>query len=440
MKDKKSMIMVIIIGITLCLFFCFNTTVFATTGTVTTGELRLRKGSSTSSEILDLLEENQEVEILSEDGDWYKVKVNKQVGYVNKQYVKVKENNNIISNETTSNESKTEEKEENKEENKTETVAEVKVNSEATLNSDSQIRIIPLVSGDVTNTAKENQKFKIVSTLGAWSYIENDEMSGWILTQDLTVSESNTQEPVQEENNEENNNEETVNEEKTEKMYDEEKTYYVSATSVNVRSEASKSADVKDVLTTNDEVSVQGESGEWYIVSVNGSKGYIAKTLLSTTKKEVTSRSSNTVAQDDGDDDEEYEEQSAPAAPAGSATGESIAGYAQQFVGYPYVYGASGPNAFDCSGFAQYIYGQFGIGINRTADAQAYNGYYVSKDELAPGDLVFFGTSGGGISHVGIYIGGDQFVHASTSRTGVKISSLSESYYIQRYVTARRIA
>ena len=438
MKDKKSMIMVIIIGITLCLFFCFNTTVFATTGTVTTGELRLRKENSTSSEILELLEENQEVEILSEDEDWYKVKVNKQVGYVNKQYVRVNENRNIISNETTSNENKTEE---NNEENKNETVetTEVKLNSEATLNSDSQIRIIPLVSGDIINTATENQKVTIASTLGAWSYIQNDEISGWILTQDLTISETNTQNTAEQENSEENSNEDTTSEEKTETKYDEEKTYYVNATSVNVRSEASKSSDVKDVLTTNDEVSVIGESGEWYIVSVNGSKGYVAKTLLSTTKKEVTSRSSNTVAQNE-EENEENEENSVPAAPAGSATGEAVAAYAQQFVGYPYVYGASGPNSFDCSGFAQYVYSQFGYYLNRTADAQSYNGYYVSKDELAPGDLVFFNTSGNGIGHVGIYIGGDQFVHASTSNTGVIISSLSQSYYVQRYVTARRIA
>ena len=104
------------------------------------------------------------------------------------------------------------------------------------------------------------------------------------------------------------------------------------------------------------------------------------------------------------------------------------------------MYGASGPNSFDCSGFAQYVYKQYGYYLNRTADAQAYNGWYVSKSELEPGDLVFFNTSGNGIGHVGIYIGNDQFVHASTSRTGVIISSLNQSYYVSRYVTARRIA
>ena len=109
MKDKKSMVMIIIIGITLSLFLCFNTTVFATTGTVTTNDLRLRKDKSTSSEILKLLDENTEVEIISEDGDWCKIKSGNKVGYVSKQYIKVKDNNN-----TTKNEAKNETNSENK--------------------------------------------------------------------------------------------------------------------------------------------------------------------------------------------------------------------------------------------------------------------------------------------------------------------------------------
>ena len=100
MKDKKSMVMVIIIGITLSLFLCFNTTVFATTGTVTANDLRLRKDKSTSSEILELLDENTEVEVISEDGDWCKIKSGNKVGYVSKQYIKVKDNNNTTKNET----------------------------------------------------------------------------------------------------------------------------------------------------------------------------------------------------------------------------------------------------------------------------------------------------------------------------------------------------
>ncbi len=446
MKDKKSMIMVIFIGITIFLFLCFNTTVFATTGTVTTGELRLRKDSSLSSDIIGLLDENQEVEILGEDGDWYKVKVKNDVGYVNKQYVKVK-NEQPANQSTEKTEEKTEEKSEEKseeskvEDNKTKNLN----NKKATVKQGSKIRILPVINGDVLNEVDKDQEYTIVSNLGVWSYVKSDNLSGWILTQSLSVEEDSAT-PETTENNEtttENEQqEEQQAEQKPDSLYDEEKTYYVSASSVNVRDSASKSGNIIDGLSLNKEVTVLGENGDWYLVSVDGTKGYVAKTLLSTTKKEVTSRSSTPVQNTDDDEDEaeedDEEDNYTPPAPAGSE-GSDIAAYAQQFVGYPYVYGASGPNAFDCSGFAQYVYRQFGYSINRTADNQAYNGSYVSQEDLEPGDLVFFNTSGRGIGHVGIYIGGRQFVHASTSRTGVIISSLDSSYYTSRYVTARRI-
>ena len=114
MKDKKSMVMIIIIGITLSLFLCFNTTVFATTGTVTTNDLRLRKDKSTSSEILKLLDENTEVEIISEDGDWCKIKSGNKVGYVSKQYIKVKDKNNIKKKKTKKKKKKTKQKKKKK--------------------------------------------------------------------------------------------------------------------------------------------------------------------------------------------------------------------------------------------------------------------------------------------------------------------------------------
>ena len=113
--------------------------------------------------------------------------------------------------------------------------------------------------------------------------------------------------------------------------------------------------------------------------------------------------------------------------------------YALTFEGYDYVYGGTTPAGFDCSGFVQYVYRHFGFNITRTATSQYYNdGEHISRSELMPGDLVFFG-SGGEITHVGIYIGGGRFIHAANPRKGVIISSLSESYYNARYFGANRI-
>ena len=116
-----------------------------------------------------------------------------------------------------------------------------------------------------------------------------------------------------------------------------------------------------------------------------------------------------------------------------------IANFAMTFVGYSYVYGGASPSSgFDCSGLVYYCYGQFGYKLNRVADDQMDNGTAVSYDNLQVGDLVFFG-SGSYANHVGIYIGSGNFVHAANPSSGVRVSSLNETYYATRYIGARRI-
>ena len=120
----------------------------------------------------------------------------------------------------------------------------------------------------------------------------------------------------------------------------------------------------------------------------------------------------------------------------GSAKGQSIANFALNFVGNPYVWGGTSlTRGCDCSGFAMSVYANFGIGLNRTSRAQAGNGYAVGMNELQAGDLVFYAANGRSISHVAIYIGGGKVVHASTPRTGIIVSSV----YHQSPYCARRI-
>lgn len=115
-----------------------------------------------------------------------------------------------------------------------------------------------------------------------------------------------------------------------------------------------------------------------------------------------------------------------------------IISYASRFMGKPYVWGASGPSAFDCSGFTAYVYSAFGVGLPHYTGSQFGMGQSVSRNSLAAGDLVFFNTDGP-ISHVGIYIGGGQFIHASSGSHRITVSNLSESYYSSRYAGARRV-
>ncbi len=121
---------------------------------------------------------------------------------------------------------------------------------------------------------------------------------------------------------------------------------------------------------------------------------------------------------------------------ADGATHQRAAQIALSMQGTPYRYGANGPDAFDCSGLVQYAYGRAGAQVPRTTDAQydAVNRRYLHQ--LEPGDLVFFRIGGIGVSHVGIYIGDDEFVHAPKTGSNVHVSSLDHEYWRSRVVRA----
>lgn len=178
---------------------------------------------------------------------------------------------------------------------------------------------------------------------------------------------------------------------------------------LNLRDGASTDANIIDTVSVGDELAITGEAVDgWYTVTYGDITCYASADYVSDTKPDVS-----------------------------SSTSSSIASYALQFVGCSYRYGATGPSVFDCSGFTRYVYAHFGISLVHSAAGQAGYGTAVSKSELQPGDLVFFYSP---ISHVGIYIGNGQFVHASNSRTGVIVSNLNDSYYSSHYAGARHIA
>ncbi|WP_213818997.1 NlpC/P60 family protein, partial [Garciella nitratireducens] len=117
---------------------------------------------------------------------------------------------------------------------------------------------------------------------------------------------------------------------------------------------------------------------------------------------------------------------------------EKVIATAQSYLGVPYVWGGTSPSGFDCSGFTYYVLKQYGISIPRTSTTQYTQGTPVSKSNLQRGDFVFFNTSGSGVSHVGIYLGNNTFISATSSK-GIAICSLNNSYWSPRYIGARRI-
>jgi len=121
-------------------------------------------------------------------------------------------------------------------------------------------------------------------------------------------------------------------------------------------------------------------------------------------------------------------------APPPPPHGGGVVGFAEQFQGVPYVWGGASPSGFDCSGFTMYVWAHFGVSLPHNAAAQYGYGSPVSRGSLAPGDLVFFD----GLGHVGLYIGGNAFIHAPHTGDVVKISSLT-GWYADTYVGARRL-
>ncbi len=197
---------------------------------------------------------------------------------------------------------------------------------------------------------------------------------------------------------------------------------YVNASLLNIRTGPGTSYGIMGQLASGDGVDITEADGEWYQIIIGSGFGYVHSSYISTTSK-VIRRTSSSVSR------------------SGSGVSRertSLVEYSKNFLGTPYVSGGSSPSGFDCSGFTYYVYKQYGVTLPRTSASQAGAGTAVSRSELIPGDLVFFDTYGG-ISHVGIYVGDDSFIHSTVPGDVVKISSLSSSYYSPRFVTARRI-
>ena len=282
---------------------------FANTGTLKdTDFLNVRETPSTSSNIVTVLPANASFDIIAEEGDWYQIKYQDYTGYVSKQYVKV--------SETTAN-----------------TSIPAKANSNGIINSNSNIYILPLINSTVIGTVNSGSEVLVVSITGKWAYIQTDKTSGWVFTNNVngteeTASETNNNDTSSEngnsdvvDNNEadtnssdnQNNNagsdentnnsssnENSGNEENANNTDNEEnnsdsnssansedypKTMYVNVEAVYIRAQATTSSDIVASVGLNTPVTVRGEEGDWYRVSVTDGNGYMMKQYLSDSRQ-----------------------------------------------------------------------------------------------------------------------------------------------------------
>ena len=273
--------------------------------------------------------------------------------------------------------------------------------------------------GQVQDVAYEGTSLKVIGQQGEWYKVQLDEETeGWVPARFLELTNA---------------------------------TAYINAEKVNFRSEPSIESELYSELNLNDSIKVIEEQGNWIKVEVDGKEGYIRSLYISDEKLELeeeiqetsqviqkTSRSTSTkVSSSSSKKTSSHKEVSTNYS---SSKASAIINKAYSKMGSPYVWGAEGPNSFDCSGFTSYVFRHAaGISLPRTSISQAGVGVSVSKSQLKPGDLVFFDSDrDGDISHVGIYVGGGKFIHASSSK-GVTVSSLNSSFYSSVYKGAKRV-
>lgn len=461
----------------------FTTISFADTigkATVNATAVRIRETQSVESNILTNAYKNDEVEILEENGEWCKVKYGQTIGYAKsefftKLYTTTTTNNtnidNTVTNEVSDNTAVENNIPSNQATENTNTIVEeinLEIGENIVLQSNLKLRVIPSFSSNEKIEISASTNIIIENELGKWFKVtDGGNLSGWVTSQmlKLSVNQISTETPVQEPLVNENNTSETVSQEISEQTTPEPNTVNgpeeeqsqesttattnrrgkVIVETARVRSGASTNSEIIGTLDEDEIVTITGEEGNFYKISTSSINGYVSKSLIK--EGDVTSRSSTAERQQEEVIQEEVIEKELVAeVPVQEETntnsGNDVIEFAKQYLGYPYVLGCSTPeNGFDCSGFTRYVFGHFGYTLGRTANDQTSLGAVVERENLQTGDLIlFYNDAKTRIGHCAIYIGDGNFIHSANPQRGVVIDNINtNSYYNQRFVTARRI-
>ncbi|WP_418375765.1 SH3 domain-containing protein [Agathobaculum sp.] len=354
------------------------------TGTVKcSSSVNFRSAPNTSSTSYGELKNGTKVNVVGVSSGWYKVTYNGKTGYIHPDYITLASSSAgtaiAPSNTVTST---------------TGTAGTVKCSSSVNLRSAAN------TSSSILAELKNGTAVTVVSTANGWCKVTYSGKTGYIKQDYVSTTGSAS-----------NNTSASTGTAAVVKC----------SSTVNFRSAASTSSTVLGELKNGTAVTVLSTSNGWSKVSYAGKTGYISADYLVTASSGTAISPSNTAA-----------------SVSISAKRQSVLNYAAQFLGVPYVYGGSTPSGFDCSGFTSYVFKNTVGSIPRVAQAQYDATTRVSRDDLLPGDLVFFGSSTSSISHVGIYVGSNQFIHAPSTGDVVKYSSLTGSY-ATRYQGAGRV-
>ena len=451
----------------IAILLMFSITSNAATVKITGEVVNIRKEASVESSIVAKLSENVECEYIGEKGNWYQIKYKNYTGYVSKDYAKLQgtvsnnqgtskptntqsntttqnntvQNNNEQTNQTTNNQNNTQAN--NNQGNTTQTSNTQSVNKK--LKQNSTIKILPLVHASNIGDAKTSDIVLVLAEASGWSYVQTDEISGWVRTNSLEDAKTTTQvnsKPADSSTSQKEDN-------KTEKVG------YISEEEVNMRKGAGTSYSIIKTLKLNAQVTILGEQGKWYKVKVGNDTGYVSKDYVSDTAK-VTNRSL-TESRENKEDEKEAESTkninttasdkttgNNTSTASNSIKGTDVVSYAKKYLGYKYVWGGDGSNGtFDCSGFTMYVYKHFGVSLPHYTVSQYNSGKgkkITKQSDLKMGDIVYLTdyVTGAPCGHCGIYISDGKFIHADSTVMKVNISDLN-GMYKGRFCGALRI-
>lgn len=249
---------------------------------------------------------------------------------------------------------------------------------------------------------------------------------------------------------------------------------YVNVDRLNFRSDKSLKSNIYQVLEKGTKIELIDQAEDWLRVKYNGKEGYVYSKYVTDEKPEVEVGSDETISNKEVDNrtqssttssskpssndqintsnnnktnynqsqsNSTVKEESTSSNISSSNKQSAIVSLAKAQIGKPYVWGAEGPSSFDCSGLTSYVYkNAAGISIPRTSTAQSTYGTTVSRSNLKPGDLIFSSTNGTGkVSHVGIYIGNGEMIHAPKPGDVVKKTNINSDYWNDVYLWAKRV-
>ena len=372
----------ILLLMTAVLMIAFNMTVFAATqGLVNVDGLNIRLEPNRDSAVLGRFNTGQAVELLGSENGFFEINYQGTRAYISAEFVDV-------------------------------------VNTHATISGDAvNIRDNPSMDSKVLERFNSGQGVTAIGIIDEWvriehngdkAYVNQNFISGNFVDGLMSVSPSAP--PVIAD---EAPLESVIHPREDEHL----RAVVSSSTGLRLRAEPNTDSRIIDLIPSGTTVNVLYRLSEWAKVSYGGSEGYLSIEFVELHYGQPPVNPNSLAAQ--------------------------IIAHGKQFLGTPYLWAGNDlRTGVDCSGFVHHVFRAFGIQLYRNSAAMTRNGVPVERNELLPGDLVFFDTVGnGGISHIGLYIGNDDFIHSSSSRRtwGVVISSLNEPYYIRTYMTARRV-